>query len=650
MLNVTSWTPSFDNNTERQLRKKLISKYAFYCFIFSVIWTLIIIPLHNYLSLRQNIFRVGHKIRRHIKQNWPHLHQLPFYHNRSIRLFIFWTVIILSFALYKDSIDLLQITKRLGRISTALLPTILFLTLKPSPLPKILYLTLLPLHKWLSRSLVLAAFLHSTLYLVYFIKKGTVHKILKLANMYGVIAMSLFLIIVVSSLKMVRRSNYRFFYYVHYASTWIVIFLLHFHARPRATGYTTLSIAVLVYQIGYRLFHTTTVIPTIIRISPTLTMLEFPISEVAKKPVLPSAHVRIVLKSKNIWKRWFYHVIPFTHPFTLLNLPSDTTAKLLIRHGNFPLLSGAQYNVTGVYEPAINFISKRNLPLSDDVSTNTNNPFQTNSSQLVSSPLHYIVNARRVLIFVGGSAISFGLPLLRVLNFNGVMVRLIWCVRDYRDLKLLNYLKMNYYQGLEVFISGQTLTSGDENIKIDYYDAPSQPSPPQSEVDSKTHLLHKNTEQGSSTDPNDEIDFTSTNLNSPLSAPSNSKNNDIFRKPQIIEPPHSCNEQPHDETDRIKLPSFVKVSYGRPKLTESYYDWCLQRECISTENLNVNTDSSNNEGGSDNQCIEHRLSNKDEEILSTVWVVAAGPMSLVKTTRNWAKDYGLRFHGEEYTM
>lgn len=627
MVNITNWIPSFDNNTDRQVRRERISKYAFYSFLFSVVWVLIVIPLHNYLSLQRGVFEIFHKVRRYIKLRWSRVHRLPLYHNRSIRLFSFWTLIITVFTLYRDSSDLLQITKRLGRIATALLPTILFLTLKPSPLAKTLYLTLLPLHKWISRSLVLAALLHSIFYIVFFFKQGTVRrKLFKLANLYGVAAMGLFIIIVLSSLKMVRRSNYRLFYYLHYSSTWLVIIFIHFHARPKASGYTVLSVAILIYQICYRLYHTTTVTPTVTRISPTLTMMEFPIVDISRKPILPSSHIRIVMKSKNIWKRFFNQIIPLTHPFTLLSLPDEPTAKLLIRNGNFPLIPNAEYYVTGVYDPVINFISKQ--------VKSTENPFQISSQQLRLSPLHFAVDARRVLIFVGGSAISFGLPLLSVLNFNGVMVRLIWCVRDYKDLKLLNNLKMNYYQGLEVYISGQSPDPNDENIKIDYYD--SAASPYSSPSSSTTHLLRNI----NNCDPNDEIDFTSTNFNSPMTE-SATYTNDIFRKPQVLTSP-----QGDDEYDRIKLPSFVKVSYGRPKLNDSYYNWCLQRECVSSENLTGMGETT----GDDEQCLEHSLSDRDEEILSTVWVVAAGPMGLVKTTRNWANDCGLRFHGEEFTL
>lgn len=633
MLNITSWIPTFDHSMDKGLRRKSVARYALFCFIFSAIWIIIIIPAYNILCLKPKVFKYIHRWRIHVRNNYTGLHSLPFYHNRSLRLFTFWSLVILTFSLFKDYLDLIQITKRLGRISAALLPTILFLTLRPSPLPKILYLTVLPLHKWMSRALILAALLHSVLYVAFFIYKGTFNdKMWKLANIYGLIALMVFGIIIVSSLKMVRRSNYRVFYYLHYSMTWLSIILIHFHARPRVTMYTILSLFILCYQIIYRLYHTTIIKPSFTRVSPTLTLMEFPMNELYRQPDYPSSHIRVQIKSKNKWKMVLNQLLPLTHPFTLLNLPNEGKAQILIRNGNFSLISNAEYYITGPYEPTINFLTK------SEPNYNFISPFQVLSPQLRASPQHYTVSARRVLIFVGGSAISFGLPLLSILNFNGVMVRLIWVVRDYQDLKLLNYLKKNHYQGMEIYITGKVDSlDGEENINIDYYDSDIATDDIESTHDQP--LLNNNnnlTNYSSNDSRNDEIDFTNTNFNSPLVPPSPPKITKPFRDPLTVSPPIDASDI-IEIPNRIKVPSYVKIFYGRPQLTNSYYEWCLQRECASANDLN------------DEQCVEPDLQT-DEDALSTVWVVAAGPMGLVKTTKKWADDCGLRFHGEEFTL
>lgn len=699
ILSLSNWLPSFDTSTDKSLRNHLVSKYSFLCFLVFLLWFLIILPTFNHLFLNNTyFFKIYHVCRRFIKNSRFKLHRSPLYHNRSIKLSASISFIIFFCSLYNNQSDLLQITKRLGRIPSLLLPITIFLTLKPSPLPNTLYLNLLPFHKWLSRSLVLSSLLHSLLYLIYFIKCHALkQKLFKFYNLCGIFALSFLCIITLSSLPTIRRFHYTFFYISHYVSIWFILITLHIHSRFKITKYTIFSVSILLYQIGYRFLHTTIIKPTIINISPNLTIVEFPMAKLVKQPILPSSHIRIALKSRNIFKRVFYLLVPLTHPFTLLNLPDQKTARLLIRNGNFPLLSNHEYYITGVYEPVINFISKtksENLysrfwpPARRDNSRG--NPFQISSAQLRSSPLHFFVDARRVLIFVGGSAISFGLPLLSVLNFNGVMVRLVWCVRDYRDVKILNYLKIHYYQGLEIFISGKSRgpsnsdnsnNDDDDDIKIDYYDYDCSGS---SLVDLQTPLLHERDDRlkyMADSTGDDEIDFTGTDLNSPLTKTfvSNNPTKNMFRKPQVIKPPEDMNDDcssidpdsnsgpnhsgcgrimdERNEEDRIKLPSFVKVSYGRPKLDDSYYDWCLQRECKSSKNLSQNNNNSNNNNSVttaascvDDQCLESSIGNRDEEILSNVWVVAAGPMGLVKTTRNWATDCGLRFHGEEFTL
>ena len=85
---------------------------------------------------------------------------------------LFWITFLTSLSLvdiYNG--DLIFLAKRLGRIPANCLPTILFLTLRPSPLPHTLYLTLIPIHKWLSRLIIIQSVIHTVLYLGYFQKR-----------------------------------------------------------------------------------------------------------------------------------------------------------------------------------------------------------------------------------------------------------------------------------------------------------------------------------------------------------------------------------------------------------------------------------------------------------------------------------------------
>lgn len=299
-------------------------------------------------------------------------------------------------------------------------------------------------------------------------------------------------------------------------------------------------------------------------------------------------------------------------------------------------------------------------------------PFRINSSQLLHSPLYYAINARRVFIIVGGSAISFGLPLLRILNFNGVNVRLIWVSRDFHDLKLLNYFKNNF-EGMEIYITG--FKGNEQDIQIDYIDYEHQRNNELCAVNNteNSYLLtehertshenrhfHKcnttnNLTNLAGIDNSDEIDFTGMfathkpksksdiNLSNNARQPLININTNFFRDPVTLGFPQNDSENfhPNEQLDEnqdvdmnLKIPSGVKVFFGRPILDDKDYEWCLQREC-----------SLDSEG---NVCFDRSIN--DAEELSNVWVLAAGPDGLVEGTRRWATDVGLRFHGENYAI
>lgn len=145
---------------------------------------------------------------------------------------------------------------------------------------------------------------------------------------------------------------------------------------------------------------------------------------------------------ENNWlKRLFHFLVPLQHPYTIASLPTDETVKLIVRNGRFPLISNKRYLVTGAFEPRLAFMQKPGKPGSPVSHSVRGNTFLS-SGALSLSRLSFEISARRVLMCVGGSAISFALPLLRILNFNGVTVKLMWVVRDFRDLKVLHHSKI----------------------------------------------------------------------------------------------------------------------------------------------------------------------------------------------------------------
>lgn len=533
--------------------------------------------------------------------------------------------------------DLLFITKRLGRVAAACLPALLFLTLRPSPLPRTLYLSLLPIHKWLSRIVVLESLIHTVMYMVYYQRIGTLKKVLKFENLLGYVALAAFVLIGITSLPKIRRAAFKTFYITHYIMTWGSVIALHIHARPGIGLYTIFNVSLLAWQIAYRIWKTSKTKISVVPISPTLALVEFPTSIMKKKTNLPGGHVRINNKHGFI-KNLFYQIIPLAHPFTIASLPNDQTTKLIVRRGHFPLKSNKEYYVTGVFEPELNFISEPTI---------LHKLFGPRLRQrppiFLSSPSKYDIDAQRVMIVVGGSGISFGIPLMRILNYNGIGTRLIWVCKDIKDLNLLNHFPG--IQGIECYITGDV---NKDDIVIDYYEDKSQ-----------ENIVQRVANYGAIED-SDEIDFTTLgrSYKEAHSAPSQSRlrsfrdnenvNIDISGTCQYRDEPLSTQSNviltSPEEIDAeafksVKIPKSVNIFYGRPNLGSEHYNWCLQSQCVGPA-VSRNGES---------VCCRD-IESQHQVDRSKVWIVAAGPTGLVDHAKQWATDGGLQCHVESFAV
>ncbi|SCU99316.1 LADA_0H18954g1_1 [Lachancea dasiensis] len=646
--------PSFSKTSDRAVRRAMIQRSADSAIWIAVVTLCVLLPLWNYLSLKRWVFKLKHHLRHDILRKARWLHGSRFYHNQGFKVCSFWITVVTLCSLISSGGDLIQITKRLGRIAVALMPPLLFLTLRPSPLPHTLYLSLLPIHKWISRIVVLLSALHAVFYSWFFIiNRSFIVKIQKLANLWGVLALFLFGFIAVTSVSQVRRYNFRLFYYVHYVATWLSVILIHYHARPPVRYYTAMNCFLLIAQVGYRIYNSSDVRVTVKDISPTLLLVDFPMSGLRNKPLMPSSHVRLAPSYKHsILQRIFQQVVPLQHPYTIASLPYDESVKLIVRRGRFNIRNNSEYFVAGAFEPKLDFMSKTEKSLfSKDVLL-----FQNKSPALVASPLNYNIDARRALIVAGGSAISFGLPLLRILNFNGVTVKLKWVTRDYRDLRLLNHFKNNF-EGLEIYITGSE--TDEQDLQIDYIDFDED----ETRLDlTTTPAARPSSDYGTFKSPNnsstptlqsqgrsnreDEIDFTqmfssrnsrAKNFESLQNASNFFDTENSFRKPSILLAPSERETEEgaynDDSPKSLKIPAGVQVFFGRPNLTSNDYHWCLEKECIGPSESN--------------DCYAPKAHVDD---LSRVWVLAAGPLQLVENTKRWAYDGGLHFHEESFTV
>ena len=608
-----------------------------------------------------------------------------------------------SFLSHIRSLDLILITKRLGRNCMSLYVPLLFLTMRPSPLPNVLYLNLVPIHKWLGRLLVFQALLHTILYTCLYYKREVLWKLKKLANLYGIFSMIGFIIIAALSMSKIRRKDYRIFYISHYAMTWMTVIMLQYHARPRATYYTFANLAILLFQIAYRLSMTRVIrFDDVEEISPSFKRVRIPTKLLAKKAVSPGCHLRINNKHDNFFKNIFFNLlVPLQHPYTIESLPSDDQCALIIKNGRFPIVKGKNYYVTGAFEPRLPFFN--NSIFSNDDSKRQNAMPRAISSLFGNKD-------KKVIIVTGGSAVSFGLPILQILNAENYKCKMYWITRDLTDL---NLIKKNY-QNLEIFVT--KTTSEEENIIIDNnsfnssIDLEHNGTSPESEpllLDTCTpnskrltlnripsniysasanefskdgefsSVLYKNYDAGN--DSTDEIDFTKASTDDLKHKKSQFLPGDNFRKPStLIDLSHrhiSSPKNTHSDFDRygsidnrasfnfqlsndnnikITIPKGLKVNIGRPTLGFKELLWLFNNNGVDSAECNGNNLS-------DEACLENiylqtlgvtdsKFGNNQDDEKNDVLVIAAGPLGLVESTKNWAVLHNFQFYEEAFFL
>ncbi|CAK7900343.1 probable ferric reductase transmembrane component 8 [[Candida] anglica] len=594
-----------------------------------------------------------------------------FYHSTTLLHILLWIIILLPLSFTQTNNDLIYLAKRLGKIPTVCLPFTLFLSLRPSPLPKVLYLSLLPIHKWLSRVVIVQSVAHVTLYLGYFQYKNTWSKMWKLENLYGWVALLGFLIIIITSLSPLRKRYYSIFFINHYIWTWLIVISLQFHARPvSVTPYTLSCLLVLSGQIVYRVYLTRVTTYTtdvqVIDISPNLALVEFPSEVIAQRATSPGAHIRLAKYSSSFIARTYHQLVPNYHPYTLVSLPSDRYQKLIVRKGKFALENDRKYLICGSYDPHLAFIS------------NSNATTQFSISKLK-------IDIKRLLVVVGGSAISFALPIARVMNYHGIPVKIVWVVRDFRDVVVLGHVG-DFIQpdDLEIFVTGNPDFKDEKKEQIDTeiveIDIGCRES--EDEVD-ECSFMEDEGEQSESERDSDKLDSnhlttTTTPLNRQKSTRSFKKKSQDFTEnsPLLFNVDEGRSESPptpfrsrkssvssHSETFVLptdipskyttpflrtvsKLNLANKIYKGRPTLNHRYLHWCTNRSNFTQCSGPIAT-------GDNSFVCCREIADKPSsapEVPSNCWVVSAGPRELVRNVALWSRENGLQYHEESFNV
>lgn len=370
-------------------------KYGYYIIAISACYILLLVIPHKLQNT--NLFRIV-RTRSIIVPLWVHI--------------VFWSIISLLFGLYDlDSETITHNVKRFGRISYALVPLDIFLALRPN---FINYMNFIDLHKWISRIIIVTALLHSIGFSVHWSLSGEfTTKIVNKWNLIGVLVGFTSLILLFSSLKVVRRYNYKYFYLIHAITYWSFLILITLHARPGVGWYSCIGILFMIYQLYCRYFRSFKIESMDIKekSGSSLQVISIP-KPIGYPSFIAASHIRL----NHPWK--FYLS---THPYTISSAASDTSIRLVVKR-------------------------TRNFNLSD------RSPIIVSIPYPCFSP-NFFENNERTIIFCGGSGISFGLPLLSALATYNSDVELIWCVKNEADLFVLNHFDIS--RKIKIYITGE---------------------------------------------------------------------------------------------------------------------------------------------------------------------------------------------------
>ncbi|KAI3405246.2 AIM14 [Candida oxycetoniae] len=412
-----------------------------------------------------------------------------------------WVVTIAVIAQYhigSFAHDYIVVAKRLGRIAYSLIPMNIYLILRfPNSFNwnSGYYLQNLNQHKWLSRVIFILSLLHAVGFTYKWIKEGTISKFVKFFNFLGVLTLLPFMLLIIVSIRYMRRKWYFGFYIIHNITSWLMVILITFHARPGVLLFGISSLILLALQLylrfanGYRVNATKVIdVP-----SSSLQIVEIPTPQ--NFPLwLPASHLRINYPLSNA-RSW----IGATHPYTIASIHEDgnNSLTLITKKTTFQFMQHLGYLITGPY-PAL--------------------------------PPPFYTSAQVVNIVCGGSGISFGLPIFQFFkssNHEATIVNLVWCVRNKADLFIVRKFDLT---GAQIYVTSPVSQEQEEE----------QANIPEFVIHDEHHeenhgLLEENIELQSIKGQDDDDEFDKQKPDFLNNNNNNNNNNFKFGRPKLDE-------------------------------------------------------------------------------------------------------------------
>ncbi|CCF56759.1 hypothetical protein KAFR_0B04620 [Kazachstania africana CBS 2517] len=392
-------------------------KYGYWVLLVSIAYICVLFVIRRFRKINNNIHKSD--------LFWSQLYSVnPFLHLSLI--------LVPSFLLfYYPHGNLSLYSKRLGRLSYVLVSLNLFLGLKPSLLQGYTYNDFVPLHKWLSRAIIIIAMIHALGFLVKWSMDEQVSFVAKISNIWNllgvIVLLSAFLLIFIS-IKPIRTRYYALFYIVHNIVDFLLVTVIPLHARPGVTmPYFLLNLVLISCHIILRIkntkqFKISSRIDGISQ-SSNLTVIKLP-RNLLPSNFPPGTHIRVSPYTKY---HPLYWLVP-SHPYSIASLSEGDEIILILNESTFKFEDTETYLLQD-YFPA-------NLPLES------------------------LSNCEKTLIVCGGSGISFGMPVFNFLQKmnSKQIVRLIWITKRFEDFKFLSSLvNLELGKDMEVYVT--------ENIK-----------------------------------------------------------------------------------------------------------------------------------------------------------------------------------------
>ncbi|TYJ57001.1 hypothetical protein B9479_002280 [Cryptococcus floricola] len=211
--------------------------------------------------------------------------------------------------------QLTQNPNRPGFLALAQLPVILLLSLK-SPIPLPIFLPSLSyehynfLHRWAGRTLFLSVSVHGGMWINQFVTTNQYDQLSAEKSKRGMLAYGMMGMVVLTSLKPVRRMCYQLFWMAH------VLFFVGFFAAisyhtPYSRPWVWPCVSIYAYDLCVRMLRYRIKDATLVPIDSTLTMIHIPDCDAGW---LPTQHILIrVLRGSGVFE---------SHPFTITNAPA----------------------------------------------------------------------------------------------------------------------------------------------------------------------------------------------------------------------------------------------------------------------------------------------------------------------------------------